>query len=117
MAKTNTSLLRCVSCDKEIETEVTATRRKKRGVYLTCPHCQTFGWFEPQQANAISKRVRQLHKAAKLTQKQLAAALGVKTSYIGGIETQTNFDPKISTLRKLAAAIGCELFDLLRDPE
>lgn len=62
--------------------------------------------------NSLSLRVQKLRIAAGLTQRQLAEKMGSTPGYVGGIETHPNFDPKVSTLRRLADALGCSIIDL-----
>lgn len=67
--------------------------------------------------NSLSLRVQKLRLDAGLTQRQLADRLRTTPGYVGGIETHPNFDPKVSTLRKIAVALGVDVIELLRDDE
>lgn len=67
---------------------------------------------------AASKRgltLRALRETAGLTQKQLAAAAGVRLATLSELETGTTTDPRLSTLAKLADALGVKVADLLAD--
>lgn len=59
-----------------------------------------------------TKRERTLldaRKGAGLTQQELAAKAGVSQQAISDIETGTNTNPSISTVRRLEAALRCAL--------
>ncbi len=55
-----------------------------------------------------------LRLAAGLTQSELADAAGVSRDAVGAAESGRH-DPHVSTLRALAAALGCRVDDLLND--
>ena len=57
-------------------------------------------------------RVAQIRKQKGLTQKQLAEACSTTQQQIAKIEIG-NGDPQLSTLKKIALALGCETKDLL----
>jgi transcriptional regulator with XRE-family HTH domain len=60
----------------------------------------------------IKDRLKQLRAVAGLTQQQLAVAAGLSVSAVSQIEQGTNEDPRASTLRALAKALGCKVDDL-----
>ncbi|WP_173444519.1 helix-turn-helix domain-containing protein [Selenomonas ruminantium] len=57
-------------------------------------------------------RIRELRKAQKLSQQELAAKLSVDRSTIAKWETGTN-SPRIDKLRQLATVLNCSLDDLV----
>lgn len=57
-------------------------------------------------------RIRELRKAQKLSQQELAARLRVDRSTIAKWETGTN-SPRIDKLRQLAKVLNCSLEDLV----
>jgi predicted transcriptional regulator len=57
-------------------------------------------------------RIKQLRKRREMTQEMLARTAGVSLAYIGRLETG-HHDPKLSTLRKLAKALGVPVTALL----
>lgn len=59
----------------------------------------------------FGKRVRELRKARKLTQEQLAEIVGLDSKQIGNIETGAGFTT-MATLEKLAKVFGIEMFQL-----
>ena len=59
----------------------------------------------------FGKRVRELRKARKLTQEQLAEIIGLGSKQIGNIETGAGFTT-MATLEKLAKVFGIEMFQL-----
>lgn len=61
-----------------------------------------------------SEKIKKTRKAAGLTQKDLAVRLGSTQSNIAQYENGTR-NAKPATLRRIAEAIGCTLFDLIGD--
>jgi len=57
-------------------------------------------------------RIRELRKAKKLSQQELAVKLGVDRSTIAKWETGTN-SPRTDKLRQLAKVLDCSLEELL----
>ncbi len=57
-------------------------------------------------------RIRALRKARKLTQAALARKARVSLGYVAHLETG-HFDPKLSSLQKLARALGVPVTALL----
>jgi transcriptional regulator with XRE-family HTH domain len=64
----------------------------------------------------LAARLRQLRTAAGLTQMNLAAKARVNVSIVSQIEQGTTTDPRVSTMRRLARALGVSL-DELAGPE
>jgi transcriptional regulator with XRE-family HTH domain len=60
----------------------------------------------------LAMKVKLLRKKRGMTQEALARAAGVSLPYIGRLETG-HYDPKLSTLRKLARALGVRVTALL----
>jgi transcriptional regulator with XRE-family HTH domain len=58
-------------------------------------------------------RLKQLRARKKMTQQELATKAGVSLGYIARLETKRH-DPKLSSLRKLAKALGVSVTDLLQ---
>jgi transcriptional regulator with XRE-family HTH domain len=67
----------------------------------------------PTDAEAIGANLRALRQAAGLTQEQLAHASGVHMTEVSRIEAGKR-DPRISTLLRLARALGAPPSGLLR---
>ena len=63
----------------------------------------------------IGKQVLELRKAAKMTQDELADAAQVPQGNISRLERGDVEDVHVSTLLRLAAALGATVNDLLRD--
>ncbi|MGZ5441981.1 MAG: helix-turn-helix domain-containing protein [Thermoanaerobaculia bacterium] len=62
---------------------------------------------------AFGKRVRELRTERQWTQEQLAEAAGMNWLQVGHIERGAS-DPKLSTITKLARALGVSRADLVR---
>jgi len=64
------------------------------------------------ETNQVLERVRSIMKDRKITQKDLAARLGVSqnqvSQYLAGV-------PRLDTFLKIAAALGLEAAELLKD--
>jgi transcriptional regulator with XRE-family HTH domain len=60
----------------------------------------------------IKERLKELRKAAGLSQMELARVSGLSLSIITQLEQGRADDPKLSTLKALARALGCTLDDL-----
>jgi transcriptional regulator with XRE-family HTH domain len=65
----------------------------------------------------IGDRLRQLRKAKGLSQMALARESGLSLSIITQLEQGLTADPKLSTLKALAKALGCKIDDLAEDGE
>ena len=59
----------------------------------------------------LGKRIKELRKAKKLTQEELAEKIGIGTPNISYFETG-KFSPAIDTLQKIAMALGVEIYEL-----
>jgi transcriptional regulator with XRE-family HTH domain len=64
------------------------------------------------EAMPIKDRLKRLRKAAEMTQQALASAAGLSISVVVQIESGKIPDPRVSTLRALAKALGVGLLDL-----
>jgi transcriptional regulator with XRE-family HTH domain len=62
--------------------------------------------------NRLAMRLKQLRARKKMTQQALAMKAGVSLGYIARLETERH-DPKLSSLRKLAKALGVPVTELL----
>jgi transcriptional regulator with XRE-family HTH domain len=60
----------------------------------------------------IKDRLKELRAAAGLTQQALAVKAGLSVSAVIHIEAGRIPDPRISTLKRLARALGCRIDDL-----
>lgn len=63
----------------------------------------------------LKEKLRTERRRAALTQEDLAAKAGVGVATIARIEGGEIEEPRVSTLRKLAGALGIETRDLLED--
>ncbi len=61
----------------------------------------------------LGLKVKEFRKQRKLTQEKLAEIIGVDNGYISKLEVGQNF-PSISTLEKIAEALGVELYELFQ---
>lgn len=61
----------------------------------------------------VGSNVRQLRKAAGITQEQLAFEAKIDLTYVGGIERGRR-NPSVLVLARIATAVGVEPADLLR---
>ncbi len=59
----------------------------------------------------LGLKVKEYRKQRKITQEKLAEIIGVDNGYISKLEVGQNF-PSISTLGKIADALGVELYEL-----
>jgi transcriptional regulator with XRE-family HTH domain len=66
-----------------------------------------------KEAIAFGKRVRELREARDWTQERLAEESGMNWLQVGHIERGAS-DPKLSTIVKLAKALGVPAAELLR---
>jgi transcriptional regulator with XRE-family HTH domain len=64
-------------------------------------------------AETLARRVKRLREARGLTQEQLVGAAGLSICALTQIEQGKTADPRLSTLRKLAAALGVRVCVLL----
>jgi transcriptional regulator with XRE-family HTH domain len=63
----------------------------------------------------LKEKLRGARRRAALTQTELAEKAGVGVATIARIETGEITEPRVSTLRKLADALGVTPADLLED--
>lgn len=68
---------------------------------------------ESDSISAFSAFLLRCRQEAGMTQQQLADALGISSVMIAKWERRPHVDPKLSTVRKLAAALGCRMIDLI----
>lgn len=61
-------------------------------------------------------RLAQIRKERGLTQREVAQAIGFRTSAVGNYETGIR-EPNASTLKKLAAVLKCTVDELLADDD
>jgi transcriptional regulator with XRE-family HTH domain len=61
----------------------------------------------------MARRLKALRTAAGMTQEQLARASALSLGYVARLEIGRH-DPKLSTLKKLAKALGVPLAELLK---
>lgn len=59
----------------------------------------------------LGRRIRELRKSKKMTQEQLAEAVGIGTPNISYFETG-KFSPAIETLQKIAETLDVEIYEL-----
>jgi transcriptional regulator with XRE-family HTH domain len=57
--------------------------------------------------------IKRLRKKRKMTQQQLAVAAGLTLGYLGRLEIGMH-DPRLSTLKKLARALGVPVAELVK---
>lgn len=65
------------------------------------------------ECQALSDNLKQVRQIMKLSQIDFAASCGISVEILSLIERQKT-DPKLSTIQKIAAYIGCEVVDLLK---
>ena len=64
----------------------------------------------------IATNLRRLRQLQELSQDQLAHLAGIHRTYVGAVE-RCEKNISIDSMEKLAAALGCSLPDLVREPE
>ena|SRR6056297_285144 len=64
----------------------------------------------------VAQRIKQIRKAKNLSQKEVTAAIAMGTAQYSRIENGKT-DPSISTLEKIAQALGVTLAELFADNE
>lgn len=62
----------------------------------------------------IGERIKEERTKAEINQTELAAKCGVTRGYICNLESGQKADPSISTLVKIAEAIGIKISTLVR---
>jgi transcriptional regulator with XRE-family HTH domain len=65
----------------------------------------------------LKDRLRELRTDAKMTQQTLAMKAGLSVSVVAHIESGRIPDPRLSTLRALAKAMGVGIAELLEDED
>ena len=65
----------------------------------------------------LSQNLKRLRDEAHMTQLDLAISSGIHPSQISNIETGREPNPKLDTIKRLAAGIGCRPEDLIGSPE
>lgn len=68
-----------------------------------------------QYRKLFAVNMRTLRNANGLSQEKLGEMSGLHRTYISAIE-RTEVNVSISTMERVAVALGCELHDLLRKP-
>jgi XRE family transcriptional regulator, fatty acid utilization regulator len=63
----------------------------------------------------VARRITELRLAAGMTQQELAVKAGLSISNLSQIEQGKRKDPRISTVSALAAALGVDVTELLRE--
>lgn len=70
----------------------------------------------PDVMKNISRKLRELREAQRLTQEQLGEKAGLNPSFVGQIERGIR-QPSITTLERLASALGVSLKVLFREAD
>jgi transcriptional regulator with XRE-family HTH domain len=60
----------------------------------------------------LAANIRSLRESAGISQEQLGRRAGLHRTYVGGVERGER-NVTLSTLEKLAGALGCSVIDLL----
>lgn len=66
-----------------------------------------------KQLSALARKVKQLREAAGLSQQALAVRAGLSVSVVSRLEQGAHEDPRLSTIRAIAEALGVGVDDLL----
>jgi transcriptional regulator with XRE-family HTH domain len=64
-------------------------------------------------AMPLKDRLRELRTAAGLTQQELAVKAGLSVSAVVQLEAGRVPDPRVSTMKALAKALGCSVDDMI----
>ena len=67
-------------------------------------------------AGLLRRNVRRLRDQAGLSREQLAARAEVTTSTIFRIESDDNYEPRMSSVTAIARALECRVADLFLEP-
>lgn len=65
-------------------------------------------------AKTTGELIRQAREAADVTQVQAAKAVGITQGFWSNLENGER-QPSVKTLKKIAAALGCSVTDLISD--
>ena len=65
------------------------------------------------ECEALAKRLKEIRKEMELSQMEFAAECGISTEILSLIEREKT-DPKLSTLQKISAYVGCEVSELIK---
>lgn len=65
------------------------------------------------EPSAFGRRLREMRLKAGMTQVALGELVGIDSAGMSDLETKPNANPKLSTIQKLAAALGCRACDLI----
>jgi transcriptional regulator with XRE-family HTH domain len=68
-----------------------------------------------KQLSVLARRVKQLRETAGLSQQALATRAGLSISAVFQIEQGSKNDPRVSTVKALADALGVAVDDLLTE--
>jgi transcriptional regulator with XRE-family HTH domain len=68
------------------------------------------------ERTTLGKNLKAFREAKKLSQKALAEAVDLSTSLIAQIEQGVITDPRISSVIKIAKALGVSLDELMAEP-
>jgi transcriptional regulator with XRE-family HTH domain len=68
-----------------------------------------------KERTGLAARLKSLRDKAGMTQQQVATAAGLSMSLITQLEQGSKSDPRLSTLRALAGALGVSLDELTGD--
>ena len=63
----------------------------------------------------IGEKIREIRESKKWTLEQVANLTGMSRQRVQAIESSTGY-PMISTIQKIAKALGCPLRDILNEP-
>lgn len=78
--------------------------------------CRTVPGGVPVRHSQPMERMRELREAKSITQGQLAERVGIEQSHVSKIERGLA-NPTLDMIRKIAAALGVEPFDLFGKPD
>jgi transcriptional regulator with XRE-family HTH domain len=63
----------------------------------------------------LGPRIKELRKAAGLTQEGLARKANMSLNGFGLVERSERTDPQLSTLKKISQALGISISELVKD--
>ena len=118
-AETAREVLRCDHCKLvQFRTSLLACRRCRRSLVIEKPAPAPVTFMPAPAADAegiqVAAAVRDLRHVRNLSQRQLAARMGVPRTYISKIENGKAM-PTLSSLDRLAKALEVDISALLRD--